>query len=117
MKDIYSAIGKIVLTMFCFGMLSQSNVLHAQANAAGPICGKAFLSEPGPGMYWSEAANVRCDDNEDRAYAAPLTKGQFTQVLKVTDFGFALPADARSKALKLSLFAREMCRMASSIGR
>ena len=106
MKNIYSAIGKFALTMFCFGMLSQSNLLHAQANAAGPICGKAFLSEPGPGMYWSEAANVRCDDNEDRAYAAPLTKGQFTQVLKVTDFGFALPADASVEGIEVVIIRK-----------
>jgi hypothetical protein len=106
MKDIYSAIGKIALTMFCFGMYSQAILLQAQANAAGPICGKAFVSESGPGMFWSEAANVRCDDNEDRAYTAPLTKGQVTQVLKVSDFGFALPADARVEGIEVVIIRK-----------
>ncbi len=67
---------------------------HAQQAELGPKCGKSFLSEPGPGYYWQDPFNARCDDDESRASTAPLTKDQFSQVLKITNFGFKLPAEA-----------------------
>lgn len=101
MRKLYPVNWKTVVALCCAGMILQHQVAQAQANAAGPICGKSFVSEPGAGLLWSEAANVRCDDNEDGAYASPLAKGQFTQVLKVSDFGFALPADAKVEGIEV----------------
>ena len=42
MMKLYPEIGKIALAVCCMGMLFQNNLLNAQANAAGPICGKSF---------------------------------------------------------------------------
>lgn len=80
--------------------------MMGQGNAAGPACGKSFQSEAGPGYFWSDAANARCDDDESRAFAAPLTKGQFTQNLKITNFGFALPADARIEGIEVVIIRK-----------
>lgn len=106
MIKLYPEVGKFAWAVFCLGLLFHNNLLHAQANAAGPICGKSFVSEPGPGLFWSEASNARCDDNEDRTFAAPLTKGQFTQTLKISNFGFALPADARVEGIEVVIIRK-----------
>lgn len=81
-------------------------LMGQQGNAAGPACGKSFQSEPGQGFFWSDAANARCDDDESRAYSAPLTQGQFTQNLKITNFGFALPADARVEGVEVVIIRK-----------
>jgi hypothetical protein len=91
--------------MFCIWGMVSTQWVQAQVNAAGPFCGKQFVSE-GEGYFWSEATNARCDDEEDRAFAAPLTKGQFTQTLKISNFGFQLPADARIEGIEVVIIRK-----------
>jgi hypothetical protein len=106
MGNTLGALRRSMVVMTVMVMVFQNNVLQSQVNTAGPGCGKQFVSELGPGYVWSEAANARCDDDETRAYAAPLVKGEFTQALKISNFGFALPADARVEGIEVVIIRK-----------
>lgn len=90
----------------CVGLLGFPAFLTAQLSMHGPTCGKQFVSEPGAGYTWSEVTNAKCDDDESRAHSAPLTRGQYTQVLKISNFGFSIPADARIEGIEVVLIRK-----------
>lgn len=101
------AVGKKIAGMAVLAaMLLAQGSLQAQVSSSGPACGRQFLSEPGPGYFWADAGSAKCDDDEERAYAAPLTNGQFTQVLKISDFGFSLPVDARVEGIEVVIIRK-----------
>jgi hypothetical protein len=105
MGKLFGLAGKWIRVTLMIGLVSQYSMSVAQRNGEGPFCGKQYVSE-GEGYIWAEAGNARCDDEEDRTYAAPLTKGQFTQTLKISNFGFALPADARVEGIEVVIIRK-----------
>jgi hypothetical protein len=97
-----------ILARFAYALivLSAGNLLFAQNEEQGPRCGKTFVSEMGAGYNWAEPGNARCDDDESRAYTAPLTKDQFSQALKITNFGFKLPLEAKIEGIEVVMIRK-----------
>jgi hypothetical protein len=83
-----------------------SNPVAAQSVSEGPFCGKNFISEGTTGYYWSESGMARCDDDESRTYTTPLAKGQVTQTLKITNFGFRIPANGQIDGIEVVVIRR-----------
>ena len=83
------------------GIVLSGHAGYAQREELGPRGGRSFVSEPGPGSYWAEPGNARWDDDEARTYTSPLTKDQYSQALKITNFGFNLPAEAKVEGIEV----------------
>jgi hypothetical protein len=97
---------RLAMIAGAFIALTASNVLFAQGEELGPRCGKSYVSEVGAGYNWAEPGNARCDDDESRAYTAPLTKDQFSQALKITNFGFKLPLEAKIEGIEVVMIRK-----------
>jgi hypothetical protein len=72
-----------------------------QYEVLGPKSGKTIVSEQGAGYFWENPMNARRDDDESRTATPPLTQGQFSQMLKVSNFGFKLPAEAKIEGIEV----------------
>ncbi len=80
--------------------------LLAQTTEVGPYCGRHIVSEAGQGQVWFAAAEAKCDDNDSKAYSVPLHQGQFTQTLRIKDFGFEIPNNAVIEGLEVVVIRR-----------
>jgi hypothetical protein len=87
-----------VLCLLCFGVLASA---QAQFEELGPKCGRTIVSESGSGYFWENPMFARCDDDESRTATQPLVQGQHSQLLKVTGFGFKLPAAAKVEGIEV----------------
>jgi hypothetical protein len=106
MKAVYNCLQlRAVVTMFFIILLGIAPVF-GQFEELGPKCGKIIVSNSGPGYFWENPLFARCDDDESRTATQPLVQGQYSQMLKITGFGFKLPAAAKVEGIEVVIIRK-----------
>ncbi len=106
MKKIGLHLQRMTGIVMAVGIIFSGSSVYGQGEELGPNGGRSFVSEPGQGFVWAEPSNARWDDDESRTYTAPLTKDQFSQALKITNFGFKLPAEAKIEGIEVIMIRK-----------
>ena len=107
MKSIYPR-GAIVFILLGILLACPPASAFAQAKSQGPFCGKIYSSDASNNgaLYWVNAAGARCDEDATRAATDRIRQGQHSQYLRISDFGFDIPRDARISGIEVVVIRR-----------
>lgn len=98
-------ISRIVVFTFFLSLLG---MVRAQSESQGPFCGRTYLSDASNqgSLFWVNASSARCDEDATRTATDPIAKGQHTQYLQISNFGFSIPRDARITGIEVVVIRR-----------